>query len=368
MTDAVAAYYGLRSRGRPAFSFRRLAAQLANHVVLAAAAVISVGLAIVSVLLAAAWLVSTTVSTKTADRAPAHFTLRSIALVPRYPGSVQTAKAADIVVFPPSLAQREAPPVRVAKVTSVPLPPLPTHSPIEPPTHVSSPVQDARMQDTVHVPMPPSPPVRIAKTVPPIKVALLPAAPATPPVAKSAPRTKIASLPAPPPAPVVRAAPVPEADKAAATHAPGGRTAVYDIAAHVVILPDGEKLEAHSGLGHWRDNPRYVNVKDRGPTPPNIYELSLRGELFHGVRAIRLTPVDEDKMFGRAGMLAHTYMLGPDGDSNGCVSFKDYHAFLQAYLKGDVDRLVVVPGHGSAVASVTPTYPNMAVQMAALNH
>src|SRR5580704_8563489 len=49
------------------------------------------------------------------------------------------------------------------------------------------------------------------------------------------------------------------------------RTAVYDIEAHTVYLPDGEKLEAHSGLGDKLDDPRYVNVRDRGPTPPNVY-------------------------------------------------------------------------------------------------
>ena len=47
-------------------------------------------------------------------------------------------------------------------------------------------------------------------------------------------------------------------------------------------------------------------------------------------------------MHGRAGILAHTYMLGPNGDSNGCVSFKDYDKFLAAYNKGEVKRLVVV--------------------------
>ena len=96
----------------------------------------------------------------------------------------------------------------------------------------------------------------------------------------------------------------------------------------------------------------------RGPTPPNVYDLSLREELFHGVRAIRLTPVGDEKMFGRAGMLAHTYMLGPEGDSNGCISFKDYSAFLEAFLRGDVDRLVVVPGHGSASWRTTPADGN----------
>ena len=61
-----------------------------------------------------------------------------------------------------------------------------------------------------------------------------------------------------------------------------------------------------------------------------------------GVRAIRLVPVGDGKMFGRDGLLAHSYMLGPNGESNGCVSFSDYPAFLDAYLKGEVDRLVVV--------------------------
>lgn len=124
---------------------------------------------------------------------------------------------------------------------------------------------------------------------------------------------------------------------------PDSRTAVYDIAAHTVYLPNGERLEAHSGLGSKIDDPRYVHVKNRGPTPPNVYDLSLRERLFHGVRAIRLTPVAGSRMFGRDGMLAHTYMLGPNGQSNGCVSFKNYQAFLRAYLRGEIDRLVVVP-------------------------
>ena len=122
----------------------------------------------------------------------------------------------------------------------------------------------------------------------------------------------------------------------------GARTAIYDIAARTVYLPDGRRLEAHSGLDNHLDDPRYVSVKHRGPTPPNVYDLALRERLFHGVRAIRLIPVDSGKMFGRDGMLAHSYMLGPNGQSNGCVSFSDYPVFLNAFLKGEVDRLVVV--------------------------
>ena len=80
----------------------------------------------------------------------------------------------------------------------------------------------------------------------------------------------------------------------------------------------------------------------RGATPPNVYELTPREELFHGVAALRMKPVGSGELYGRAGLLAHPYMLGPGGDSNGCVSFKDYDAFLQAYQTGQVKRLAVV--------------------------
>jgi hypothetical protein len=120
-------------------------------------------------------------------------------------------------------------------------------------------------------------------------------------------------------------------------------TAVYDISGRTVYMPDGTKLEAHSGLGKMLDDPRYADRKMRGVTPPHTYELSLRERPFHGVEAIRLKPVGgEDKIYGRSGLLAHTYMLGPNGDSNGCVSFRNYSAFLRAYKSGQVRRLVVV--------------------------
>ena len=120
------------------------------------------------------------------------------------------------------------------------------------------------------------------------------------------------------------------------------RTAIYDITAQTVYLPSGERLEAHSGLGGLMDDPRYVHEKNRGATPPNIYALKLRESLFHGVQAVRLTPVGDGNMFNRDGILAHSYMLGPNGQSNGCVSFKDYPKFLRAYLRGEFDRIVVV--------------------------
>jgi hypothetical protein len=134
-----------------------------------------------------------------------------------------------------------------------------------------------------------------------------------------------------------------------------GRTAVYDIAGHTVYLPDGQKLEAHSGIGPRRDDPRFVKERNRGPTPPNIYELSLRERPFHGVRALRLTPVGDGKMYGRDGILAHTYMLGSKGQSNGCMVMRDYPAFLNAYLSGKIERVIVVDHlslHDRRVASL----------------
>jgi len=120
-------------------------------------------------------------------------------------------------------------------------------------------------------------------------------------------------------------------------------TAVYDISAHTVYLPDGSKLEAHSGLGSELDDPRSARIRMRGVTPPHIYELKPREALFHGVPALRLNPIGgEEAIYGRSGLLAHTYMLGPNGDSNGCVSFKDYNAFLNAYRNQGIKRLAVV--------------------------
>jgi hypothetical protein len=120
-------------------------------------------------------------------------------------------------------------------------------------------------------------------------------------------------------------------------------TAVYDISAHMVYLPDGTKLEAHSGLGSKLDDPSSARIRMHGVTPPHIYELTPREALFHGVPALRLNPIGgEDAIYGRSGLLAHTFMLGPNGDSNGCVSFRDYNAFLNAYRNQGIKRLAVV--------------------------
>lgn len=130
------------------------------------------------------------------------------------------------------------------------------------------------------------------------------------------------------------------------------RTAVYDISAKAVYLPSGVALEAHSGMGALMDDPGHVDQRMVGATPPATYDLKPREKLFHGVRALRMTPTDGTSALGRVGLLTHNYMLGPRGDSNGCVSIKDYDRFLKAYDNGEFNRLVVVPNlRGSATAS-----------------
>ena len=43
-----------------------------------------------------------------------------------------------------------------------------------------------------------------------------------------------------------------------------GFTAVYDISAHAVYMPNGSKLEAHSGFGGLMDDPGHVSQRNIG--------------------------------------------------------------------------------------------------------
>jgi hypothetical protein len=137
-------------------------------------------------------------------------------------------------------------------------------------------------------------------------------------------------------------------DLAALGYAP--QTAVYDISAKAVYLPSGIALEAHSGMGGMMDDPDHVDQRMVGATPPATYELKPREKLFHGVRALRMTAVDGTSALGRAGLLTHSYMLGPRGDSNGCVSIRFYDRFLKAYDDGEINRLIVVPSLNGAAS------------------
>lgn len=119
-------------------------------------------------------------------------------------------------------------------------------------------------------------------------------------------------------------------------------TAVYDLSAHAIYLPNGTVLEAHSGMGSLRDDLEHVSVPNLGATPPAVYSLKPREKDFHGVAAIRMTPADGSDIFGRSGLLVHSYMLGPNGDSNGCISVRDYDRFLRAFNDGQFSHIAVV--------------------------
>jgi hypothetical protein len=141
-------------------------------------------------------------------------------------------------------------------------------------------------------------------------------------------------------------------DRAAkAVLAANPNTALYDIAKRVVYLPDGDKLEAHSGYGQWIDDPVSVDRKDVGVTPPNVYAVSFREKPFHGVRALRMKPVGSGNMYGRDGILAHSYLLGDGGASNGCISVRDYDRFLKAYEDGKFNQIIVLRSADEPVPS-----------------
>ena len=120
------------------------------------------------------------------------------------------------------------------------------------------------------------------------------------------------------------------------------KTVLYDITKRAVYMPDGTKLEAHSGFGEWLDDPDSMHRKNVGVTPPNVYAVSFREKPFHGVRALRMKPVGDGKMYGRDGILAHSFLLGEAGASNGCISIREYDTFLKAYEDGHFNRIIVV--------------------------
>jgi hypothetical protein len=138
------------------------------------------------------------------------------------------------------------------------------------------------------------------------------------------------------------------------------KTAIYDISAHAVYLPNGIRLEAHSGMGNLMDDPEHVNERMVGATPPAVYDLKPRERLFHGVAALRMIPQDANATLGRSGLLTHSFMLGPTGQSNGCVSIRNYDAFLRAYKDGAFNRLVVLPSINDAasVSRVAASQPS----------
>ena len=289
-------------------------------------AIAAIGIIGVTAIAASIWIVRITVGSNPRIHSEAPMGPRRLALSDTE-FKIAGPKPSAQLLISDVLAQAERttpvlidPPLVVARVEVMPLPPRRPNIPA--PQVTQQVVQQVAQQAA-----PETPPEVAPKVAPPAPPHLALAKPAASPIFEK--RDRQAALPPAPPSEL------------------NSKTAVYDISARTVFLPNGKKLEAHSGLGEKMDDPRFANVRMRGVTPPNVYDLKLREALFHGVRALRMTPVNESAMFGRDGILAHTYMLGPSGQSNGCVSFRDYDKFLQAFLAGQVDRLVVVPSLGN---------------------
>ena len=73
-----------------------------------------------------------------------------------------------------------------------------------------------------------------------------------------------------------------------------------------------------------------------------------------------MLPVDGKNRNGRAGILAHSYLLrGGRAESHGCVAFKDYARFLKAFKQGKVKQLVVVPSGGRSTVRVASNDKNI---------
>ncbi len=318
----------------PLADYRRVARAIGDGVVIGLGAVATASMLVISVTVAAAWIMAAALSTNAHLRAGILIEPKTIALANYYPtlvNAVPSPVSAQVLTDPDD-APRLTFEARWARATAPALARIST-------VLVVPQLSRERIDN---IPLPPPHPLNGQDSQAKHKIARSLAGEAAPRVAADTP-----------PASVLQKRVILQAhNNPISLPGPETRTAVYDIAAHTVYLPNGRKLEAHSGLGNQMDDARYVNVKNRGPTPPNVYDLSLRDRLFHGVQAIRLNPVDGDKMFGRDGILAHSYMLGPNGQSNGCVSFRDYPEFLHAYLRGDVDRLVVVSNLGTTPSRV----------------
>ena len=118
-------------------------------------------------------------------------------------------------------------------------------------------------------------------------------------------------------------------------------TAVYDISARVVYLPDGTSSKPIRAWG----TPSTIRATKRARSRPDAAP-SLPVGAPRRLVPRRSGPAPQPDRGRRslrpAGLLAHPFMLGPNGDSNGCVSFRDYEAFLKAYENGQINKLAVV--------------------------
>ena len=182
-----------------------------------------------------------------------------VAELPAAEAPARTAVAAPVAV--PLPTPRQAPPKHVAEQTNDI--PVPSARPLAAAPSPAPAQQIAAHQTPVQAPAQPTPTQQTPAQLTPAKSEIA-RAPMTPPQ-PAEPQVPAAPAPAPAPTSPPATASITDFLKRLTprlaynnpdVRTPDSHTAVYDIEAHTVFMPSGQKLEAHSGLGSRMDDPR----------------------------------------------------------------------------------------------------------------
>jgi hypothetical protein len=109
---------------------------------------------------------------------------------------------------------------------------------------------------------------------------------------------------------------------------------------------DGDMIATgYSGNGEWMNDPASQSVKDHGPIPQGVYTIGApEADAETGPVSMRLTPAQDNEMFGRGDFLIHgdTPALNHSA-SDGCIVLphEARTTIGAAVLAGD-DQLTVV--------------------------
>lgn len=89
-----------------------------------------------------------------------------------------------------------------------------------------------------------------------------------------------------------------------------------------LYTPEGAILSyGYSGAIGYKNQPLYEDIKDKGPIPQGVYEISAPQDTEkHGPYALPLTPDASNDMHGRSGFLIHgDSVSNPGTASEGCI-------------------------------------------------
>jgi hypothetical protein len=290
MTDATVRFYNIPSldgRVFPLGDYR----QLLNGVVIGLGTVAAVCALVTIVMVAAAWIFNTALATNPYIHAHAPLGSGIMAFAqygPTLASAADVSKSARVSTAPAdapdvTFEAKWARAMAFARVSAVP---LVSEHPRERASNVPSPPLDVPQSqaksEIAHAPnlthvatlTPAAAPASPLPSTPPLPRKRTPEWSNTLPLPRPHPsKHEIAGSPLGQTSPQVAAAKPPAAsttekrvtaqqiyNKSMSPSDPDSRTAIYDISARTVYLPNGEKLEAHSGLGDKRDDPQYIHV------------------------------------------------------------------------------------------------------------